>query len=160
MSSHRQLTWLGHVTRLPSHRLLRKVYSTGNSLVNGAKEGRTTVSKNISRPPWRNATFHSHNWKPLLQTRIPGRRESTCKNGLTTFLAVTDQAAKDRHTRRYAIPPNLLLADPAVLPASESVNKKLIKINPKVIWKEPLRHPSWQRITVLDCWDHRTDKPV
>ena len=95
----RQLCWVGHVIRMPSNRLPRRVLYgelvNGQRLPGGPKLRymdhihRILNKCNISTAELEQLSTDRDTWK------------SACANGLATYNVSADQAAEDRHTRRH-----------------------------------------------------------
>jgi len=92
----RQLRWLGHVIRMPSNRLPRRLLY-GELLIG---------QRPVSRPKLR---FFDHIKSVLRKCDIPkadleqlAADRDSCATGLESFAAASDQAASDRRARRHA----------------------------------------------------------
>jgi len=142
-----QLIWLGHHIRMSSNCIPRKVL--GGQLIGQRSEGgQNKHSKITSRPAWRSATFL---WFPFQLEALAADREtskSTCEACLTTFLAASNQAAEDQHTRRRHASSNLPLSSWPVKPITNKT------VNILVIWQHSFIHSSgaavgrWQSFNV------------
>ena len=97
----RQLRWLGHVIRMPSNRLPRRLLY-GELLIGHRPVGRPKLrySDHI-KSVLRKCDIPEADLEQLAADRDSWR--STCATGLESFAAASEQAPSDRRTRRHAI---------------------------------------------------------
>jgi len=96
----RQLRWLGHVVRMPSNWLPRRLLY-GELLIGQRPVGRPKLrySDHIKSVLWK-CDIPEADLEQLAADRDSWR--STCATGLESFTAASEQAASDRRARRHA----------------------------------------------------------